>query len=325
MGVEVRLSDELGPSTLIDFSQFFSVPQAYLFYYLQKRALFAFDNHDRFLDDIRKEEAERYGVPFVSQSTCLIRHTVHTNEWKTVTLPDELHYCFHCSMVITPFGLFLAGGRFEDQEETVRSPTYLLNTRTFAVQSLHTLPQLNSPTLVYYDQSVYSFGGSVFPKNRTAVSLAVTWKFSLGPNTWTSVDDMPTPHCYGWAERYLSKVFIFGGFGSAGAVDEFSLETEKFRSVAVTLSTRSEAVLGIRDGDTLLLLSGQTVMKLGLTADTERWTLTEETLEQDYVWMWNCSPVVVGRRAFVVLFDLMMFTVDLDTKVVQQSNMKDGK
>ena len=302
---------------------------AYKWYWEMKKSLYAFEDHDRFLDDVRKEEAEKRGEPFERKPTELIIMTLPAKAKKTVKFPENYLHCFHSSTVwLPPSDLFVCGGRFEDREETLLSPTYIVSLHDATFQALEDTPQINSPTLIYYKKTIYSFGGSVFPKEKTALSLATTRKFPLQTRQWTNLrgGEMPRPHCYGWAERYHAKVFIIGGFGSGGAIDEFDIPSETFRPLSLKLSSGSEAAFGIREKDSLLVLSGQKSFQLSLhelQTDLDP-KATEGALQQDNVWMWNTPPIILGRVAYFVLFDMMLFQFDLVKKTVEQQNIKEN-
>ena len=323
------LSDSYEDEVIVEAKLYQPGRTAYKWFHETRTSIYTFNDGDRFLDKIRKQEAEKKEEEFKRQPTFLLHVQLPSKEKSSVALLETYRHAFHASFVwLPPSHLFITGGRFEDFMEDY-SPTYLLFLHDVSVKVLEQTPQINSPTLIYYNRFVYSFGGSIFPPGSPAVSQVTARKFSMNALTWEPLGDgeMPNPHCYGWGERHNTKIFIIGGFGSQGSIDEFDTITEAFRTLTIKLpmgtTAKHEALYAIRKDNSLICLTGQKTFTLGLheLATDGASVGAEEQLSMDNVWMWNSPSVVTKDTAFFVIFDTVLYQMDLASKKFEQNNL----
>ena len=323
------ISDIYGDEDIVEKSLFSSGRAAYKWFQQTRSSIYTFNDGERFLDPVREEEAKKKGEEFHREPTYLLHVQLPSMEKHSTPLPEHYHHAFHASSVwLPPSHLFVTGGRYEDYPED-HSPTYLIFLHDITVKTLPNTQQINSPTLVYYNRYVYSFGGSVFPEECSqAVSQVTTRKFALNSLKWEETkSELPHPHCYGWGERYNSRIFIIGGFGSDGRIDEFDTISETFRTLNVQLppgsTSKHEALFAIPKSDSLMCLTGQKTFTLSLheLATDSVAVKSEQQLSMDNIWMWTSPAVVVDNKAYFVVYDIVLFTLDLSSKKIEQSNL----
>lgn len=325
------LSEDYADEVIVESDLYQPGRTAYKWFQQTRTSIYTFNDGDRFLDPIRREEAKKKEEEFKRQPTYLLRVQLPAKETVSVALPELYRHAFHSSFVwLPPSHLFVTGGRFEDVPEEY-SPTYQIFLHDVSVKSLEQTAQINNPTLVYYNRYIYSFGGSIFPPGSPAVSQTTARKFSMSQQKWEPLktEEMPNKHCYGWGERYNNQIFIIGGFGSRGAIDAFDTISETFRTLAIKLpqgsADKHEALYAIHKDNTLICLTGQKTFTLGLheLATDAAGSIVEEELSTDNVWMWNSPSVVSEQTAFFVIFDTVLYQMDLESKKFEQKNLAD--
>ena len=303
------LSHLSGFDYIIDVDQAFPGRHFYKSYHTIRRTLFLFEEN-RIAEDLLKQK------PGYARQPCRLGVvSIPSGRTSYFTLDKDYIHAFHSAYLwIPPNRLFITGGRYveKDRDQTT-SPTYLLSLRDFTAVHLPCTTQINTPALCRAHHYVYSFGGSIFPPSQPAEAQSTCRRFSLRSWQWESLPDMPSKHCYAPVQLHKAKIFILGGLGSQGTIDELDLSSLTFRSFTLLLPSANDAIIAAYKGDSMYCLSCKHAFTVDLEALGDEGGVHEKGVPKlENVWMGNGVVVVEKEKAYFTVFEKVVFSMTLD-------------
>lgn len=302
------LSRLTGLEYIIDVDEVFPGRHFYKSYNTIRRTLFLFEEN-RIAEDLLKQK------PGYTRQPCRLGVvSVPSGRTSYFSLDKDYIHAFHSSYLwIPPNRLFITGGRYveKDRDQTT-SPTYLLSLRDFTSTRLMETQQINTPALCRAESYVYSFGGSVFPPSQPAEAQKTCRRFSLRSWQWEAMPDMPNCHCFAPVQSYNGKIYILGGLGSQGTIDQFDLMSLSFRSLSLLLPSHNDAIIAANKSDFLYCLSSKHVFTVSLEALGEEGGVQDKGAPAlENVWMGNGVVVVEKGKAYFTVFEKVVFAMTL--------------
>jgi len=302
------LSHLTGSEYIIDVDQVFPGRHFYKSYHTIRRTLFLFEEN-RIAEDLLKQK------PGYTRQPCRLGVvSVPSGRTSYFTLDKDYIHAFHSSYLwLPPNRLFITGGRYveKDRDQTT-SPTYLLSLRDFTSTRLLDTAQINTPALCRAESHIYSFGGSVFPPSLPAEAQKTCRRFCLRAWQWESLPDMPNCHCFAPVQNYNSKIYVLGGLGSQGSIDELNLTSLSFRTLTLLLPSLNDAIIAAYKSEFLYCLSSKHVFTVSLEGLGEEGGVQDKGAPAvENVWMGSGVVVVEKDKAYFTVFEKVVFAMTL--------------